>query len=210
MTLPDRTLVTAALDALIRESELLALDWQDDAGAYLTVLNAKNGHTRHVPVSSRLRRRLDALKRHTGGQGRIFAHRRRANRTPRQWAKSVRDMFKAACHRAGIAYGRTRGGLTFHGLRHTGASRMVAEGVSLRDIQAIGGWEDLTSLMRYLHPTEEGIRHAVNLVGQRRRVSRAVSRTESKNSENGRQQPSDDSAPVIDLSAIHGHDRSNY
>ena len=61
-------------------------------------------------------------------------------------------MFKAGCAAAGIPHGRPDG-VTFHSLRHTGATRAIAAGATLRDLQALGGWRDLKSVMRYTRPT---------------------------------------------------------
>src|SRR6266852_5091122 len=44
-------------------------------------------------------------------------------------------------------------GVTHHALRHTGASAMVAAGISLRVVQDIGGWSTLRMLERYAHPS---------------------------------------------------------
>ena len=73
-------------------------------------------------------------------------------------------MFSEACVRAGVTTGRGRG-VTFHGLRHTGASRLVAAGVDLRTVQAIGGWASLKQLSRYAHPTQAHLASAVNAIG---------------------------------------------
>lgn len=41
--------------------------------------------------------------------------------------------------------------LVFHDLRHDALSRWAERGMSLPDLQAIGGHRDLRSLRRYLH-----------------------------------------------------------
>jgi site-specific recombinase XerD len=66
---------------------------------------------------------------------------------------------------AGCAAAHVAKGLTFHGLRHTGASRLVEAGVDLRTVQAIGGWKSLTQLTRYAHPTADHVRAAVETIG---------------------------------------------
>lgn len=168
----DQALVIAALDTLARAGELLALRWADDHGTYLTILNPKSGDPRKVPVSSRLRVALDQLKTGRKRKRYIFAH-RRLGKDARTWTHSVLQMFESGCARATppIRYGRVRDGLTFHALRHTGATRMIEAGVSLRIVQAIGGWSDLRMLTRYTHPSDEAMRAAVEA------VSPGVSRT---------------------------------
>ena len=56
------------------------------------------------------------------------------------------------------------GGITFHSLRHTGASRMVDGGVDLRTVQEIGGWSSLRMVERYSHPTPKAKRAAVERI----------------------------------------------
>ena len=49
-------------------------------------------------------------------------------------------------------------GYTWHGNRHTFASRLVMAGVDLRAVQELGGWK---TLMRYGHLSPEHLRSAV-------------------------------------------------
>ena len=42
-------------------------------------------------------------------------------------------------------------GETWHALRHTFASRLVAAGVDLRTVQELGGWKTLSMVQRYAH-----------------------------------------------------------
>jgi integrase len=154
----DRAIVVAALDTLLRAGDLLRLTWADDHGTYLTARNPKTGTPYEVPVSRRLRAALDALPRTSPL---VFPHRQAGNgRATELWR-----MFHEGCLRAGLPDGRL-GGLTFHGLRHTGASRMVEAGVDLRTVQAIGGWASLKQLSRYAHPTHGHLRAAVEAIGE--------------------------------------------
>lgn len=165
LELKDQAVVIAALDTLARAGELLALRWQDDHGTYLTILNPKAGDSRKVPVSKRLRAALDPMKKAARGKGYIFAH-RRVGKDARTWSNSLKQMLEDGCRRAKITYGREADGITFHGLRHTGATRMIEGGVSLRIVQAIGGWSDLRMLTRYTHPSDDAMRAAVELVSR--------------------------------------------
>lgn len=76
-------------------------------------------------------------------------------------------MLERACEKAKIPYGRAEHGLTFHALRHTGATRLVERGVSLRIIQELGGWASMRQLERYAHPGEAAKKAAVELIGSR-------------------------------------------
>ena len=42
-------------------------------------------------------------------------------------------------------------GVTWHALRHTFASRLVAAGVDLRTVQELEGWKTLSMVQRYAH-----------------------------------------------------------
>ena len=132
---------------------------QVNHGHYLTVVDPKVEQYR-VPVSTRLRKVLDALP-NTGPH--YFPHRRLAM-NPRDFSSSIRSMLRRACHRAEVPYGRVTGGLTFHALRHTGATRMLEQGADLRTVQEIGGWRSLRQLERYTHPSEQTKRKAVDSV----------------------------------------------
>lgn len=58
---------------------------------------------------------------------------------------SVTQAFSRACRRAGIK------DLVFHDLRHHALSNWAERGMSVHELQLIGGHKDLRSLSRYLH-----------------------------------------------------------
>jgi integrase len=66
----------------------------------------------------------------------------------------VRTAFKAACRRAGL------GGLGFHDLRHTAATRMVESGANIVAISKMLGHSDIKTTMRYTHP-EDSLKDAL-------------------------------------------------
>ena len=150
----DRALVLCALDTLQRLSSVADLQWAQDHTAYLTFLNTKTKGGK-VPVSTRLRVALDAL---TKTNGYVFP--RYQGVTVGSRRNAVIRMFTAACDAAQIR------GLTFHGLRHTGASRMLERGVDLETVRRIGGWANLTILQRYLHPSDAASKAAVETIGR--------------------------------------------
>lgn len=155
----DTALVLCALDTLQRLSSVAGLQWAQDHGEYLTFLNTKTKGGK-VPVSQRLRAALDALPKRGAS---VFASYQRGSVAARQ--KAVSDMFMAACRKAKILTGQKAGGLTFHGLRHTGASRMLSRGVDIETVRRIGGWANLNVLLKYLHPTDDASRRAVETIG---------------------------------------------
>ncbi|MGE0367319.1 MAG: site-specific integrase [Candidatus Dadabacteria bacterium] len=72
--------------------------------------------------------------------------------------KTVRTAFEAACRRAGL------GGLRFHDLRHTAATRMVESGANIVAISKILGHSDIKTTMRYTHP-EDSLKDALESLG---------------------------------------------
>lgn len=153
----DRALVVGALDTLLRLSNIALLLRRQDHGAYLYT-DTKVGAVK-VPISARLRKALDALPK--GGTHYFPTYATQTN-------NRVIRMFLEACARADLPTMRKTGGISFHCLRHTGASRMLAAGVDVKTVAEIGGWKSLAVMNRYLHPTDDRKREAVNLIGRRR------------------------------------------
>ena len=74
--------------------------------------------------------------------------------------------FDALCQSAGLPHGRKAGGLTFHCLRHTGASRALQAGASVRTVMTLGGWKDLRSVLRYTHASDADVQAAAESIGR--------------------------------------------
>jgi len=166
-TAEERAIVICALDTLQRLSNVASLKRAQDHGTYLTVLNPKvKGYK--VPVSSRLRQALDALPR--DGAYYFPSVQGPTTQTRRNY---VIRMFADLLTRADLPRLRRAGGLSFHSLRHTGASRMLARGVDIKTVQQLGGWQNLLVLEKYLHPTDAQKVAAVEAVGREPRVNRS-------------------------------------
>lgn len=157
----DRALLLCALDTLLRLSNVKDLTRRQDHGAYLFT-DTKTTAIR-VPVSSRLRTALDALPMTGAAYFPTYASTR---------ATPVVRMFHATCALARVPTGRKTGGVSFHCLRHTGASRMLAAGHDVKTVMQIGGWKNLKVLERYLHPTQEAAQAAVNSIGRHATITR--------------------------------------
>ena len=52
-------------------------------------------------------------------------------------------------------------GFTWHGCRHTWASRLVMAGVDLLTVQRLGGWHTLAMVQRYAHLAPDHLRAAM-------------------------------------------------
>ena len=149
---PDlRLLARLTLESLLRLSEALNLRQEDMGSTYATIINSKSGQSRRVPLTPELR--TDLLARchksgHIFGQG-------KDGTPPKAAAVSV-----AFCRLAG-SLGLT--GISHHVLRHTGATVMVTNGVSLRAVQTIGGWSTLRMVERYAHVDDAELARAVRV-----------------------------------------------
>ncbi len=69
-----------------------------------------------------------------------------------QRINSIKTSFNAARRRSGIAHCR------FHDLRRTQATRLRLAGVPAEDIQALNGWKDIKTALKYARPTEDNLR----------------------------------------------------
>lgn len=154
----DRALVIGALDTLLRLSNVALLRRRQDHRGYLFT-DTKTGATK-IPISARLRKALDQLPENGPHYFPTYA----SNTNNR-----VIRMFDAALRKAKIPTGRKTGGVSFHCLRHTGASRMLEAGVDVKTVMEIGGWKNLKVMERYLHPTDARKREAVNAIGKKRK-----------------------------------------
>jgi integrase len=159
-TAEDKALVTAAIDTLLRLANIASLRRSQDHGTYL-FSDTKVGAVK-IPISTRVRRALDALP---GTGAAYFPTYANAGNGP------VQRMFLEACRRAEIPTSRKAGGVSFHCLRHTGASRMLANGVDVKTVMLIGGWKNLKVMERYLHPGDAAARRAVDSIGHRAKLA---------------------------------------
>ena len=140
------------LESLPRLSEVLNLRIEDLGPAYATIVQTKSGKSRRVPLTSELRAEL---VRHAHKSGYIFGQ-GKDGKPPQRAAVSV--AFGRLIRVIGLE------GVTHHALRHTGASAMVAAGISLRVVQDIGGWSTLRMLERYAHPSGAEMSRAVRVL----------------------------------------------
>jgi len=118
---------------------------------------AKNGESRTLPMSPRLKALLqEALAIH-GNATTVFVRDTGKPWTPNALTKA----FTVACQRAGIEP------LSPHVLRHTFASRLVMAGVDLRTVQELMGHKDIQMTMRYAHLSPDHKRAAMEVLDSR-------------------------------------------
>jgi integrase len=147
-----RLLARLTLESLLRLSEALALRKDDIGPTYATVVQSKSGRSRQVPITPELRADLVARSHKTSGY--VFGV-GKDGQPPHAAAVSVAF--------ARLARSLNLTGISHHVLRHTGATVMVASGVSLRAVQTIGGWTSLRMVERYSHLDDAELQRAVRL-----------------------------------------------
>jgi site-specific recombinase XerD len=158
-----RPLFAVSVHTGLRWSEQAGLRWRDIdmLAGVMTVSHSKNGHTRQVPMNSAVRSvlfDLAARRERPDDPGEsVFGAAYRT--TARLFEKAVQRA-QAALRDAGKDAGRLDG-YTWHGNRHTFASRLVMAGVDPRTVQELGGWKTLAMVQRYTHLAPSRLADAV-------------------------------------------------
>lgn len=147
---PDLELLTLlALGTGARAGELLSLTWEqiDQKRGLITLYKTKNGDARTIPLPEAARPLLAARIRRLGVRL-VFPSKQDPEKPT-----SVRNAWLKALERAEIK------DLHFHDLRHSAASYLVQEGVSLVQVAALLGHRDLKMTRRYSHLEAEHLAH---------------------------------------------------
>lgn len=160
----DRAFLLMAIDTLLRLSNVVYLKWPQVklSRGVIVPLNAKVSLDAS-PITRRLDLALKDLPRSSDWVFPMF-HTRGTGKTAAK-NKAIRR-FHLLCQQANIPHSRAAGGVTFHCLRHTGATRALQRGASLRTVMKLGGWQDERSVMRYLHAADSDVRAAAESISQ--------------------------------------------
>lgn len=162
---PDDTAwIILGIDTLMRLSNTVFLKWAQvklDRRVILP-LNAKVSHD-VVPMSSRLERALRALPRDSEYVFPQFFNAKKGGQTAA--VNRAKRRFAKLCQLAKVDHGRDVEGVTFHCLRHTGATRALQRGASVRTVMKLGGWKDERMVMRYVHASDADVRAAAESIG---------------------------------------------
>lgn len=172
LLLDDRRVRVGALLGLrcgLRVGELRGLQWGavdlrrgqitiDRAWVKGRLVTPKSGRSRTIPIGADLRGELEALSAEAAPQAGRGA-----------WVLGGsdglplgKDLFFRAIVRACLRAHVPR--ISPHGLRHSFASRLVAEGVPLTVVQALLGHSSITTTMRYAHLSPGALEAAVSLL----------------------------------------------
>ena len=133
-----KPIIAFALDTGGRRGEILGLDWRhvDLVRGTVTFVDTKNGEDRSIRLTDRAKKVLADLEPKQSGP--VFTYRGKA-------IASVKHAFDKAKELAGIEDFR------FHDLRHTFASRLVQQGVSLYEVMHLTGHKSFVMVQRYAH-----------------------------------------------------------
>jgi len=133
-----RPVIAFAIDTGGRRSELLRLDWRqvDLNRSVVTFTKTKNGEDRSIRLTDRARQVLVELGPKNSGPVFTFAGKA---------MKDNKSAFTTAREKAGIE------DLRFHDLRHTFASRLVQQGISLYEVMHLTGHKSVSMVQRYAH-----------------------------------------------------------
>lgn len=180
--MPPELRVAVALGAYagLREGDALRITWSAYDGEAIESRQAKTGDPLWVPAHQELRPVLDDAKCRAetrakakpgkpvavtivvGARGRPFTE----SGFRARFFKIIREL---------TATGKVQPGLTFHGLRHTAATKLADAGCDTRDIMAITG-----------HKTEAMVARYTKRADQRRRATSAMAKLEQAANTSGK------------------------
>lgn len=163
-----RALFMVSVHTGLRWSEQRTLKWRDVdlLAGFVTVPPGKNGRTRQVPMNSVVRALLLDLAtqraRTDDPHGLVFPC---SYREPDKFFPAAVERARKALEADGQPTGHLEA-YTWHGNRHTFASRLVMAGVDLRTVQQLGGWQSLAMVQRYAHLAPDHLPTAVERLVQ--------------------------------------------
>jgi integrase len=144
-------LIRFALNTGLRVGEIFSLCWSnvDLEKNILNVFAPKTQKIRGIPINADARRVLGYWALGKRNESVFY------NPDTGKPFVDLKAGFKLACKKAGIT------GVTWHTLRHTFASRLVAQGVDIVTVKELLGHSSITVTMRYTHTNLDSKRAAV-------------------------------------------------
>jgi integrase len=131
---------------------------------WLLVVRSKNRKPRIMPMNSLVRTVLLETVGEAAGNELVFSFTRTGISST-----TIRHAFERACERAKINCGQIKaGGLTWHDLRHTFATRLRGQAVHELDIMQLLGHSSLGVTAGYAHGTPTVIQSAVDKLAEPR------------------------------------------
>lgn len=160
-----RPIVLFMLYSGARCGEALYLDWSqvDLDRSHVSFLNTKNGHSRGVPLHSRIVTCLRELPHRDGAvfrtpSGRPYTPPHKGVELDTSAGTRIKGAFRSAVTKAGVAP------FTPHGCRHTWASWHYLANRDLLTLQKLGGWRSMAMVQRYTHVNVEDHRDSIERI----------------------------------------------
>jgi len=152
-----RDIILFSLHTGLRQDELLSLTWERVNILRKTILikDTKNGKPKTIPLNKTALGILESKARVISIKGRIVFHSKCGTKIDKH---NLRRAFVIAMERAGIE------DFTFHGLRHTFATRLAQSGCDLYKISKLLGHKDIKTTQRYAHHCPDSLRDGVEML----------------------------------------------
>jgi integrase len=153
-----KPILLVALNTGMRRAEILGLTWSqiDFETRRIKVEKTKSGKVRHIPIEDDLFKQILNLKNKDGQSPFVFF-----NPETKQPYQDMKTGFKRACRISGIE------GLRFHDLRHTFATRLVANGIDIETVRDLLGHHSIVITQRYTHSSDERKRKAIETLSKK-------------------------------------------
>ncbi len=159
-----KPILMVAVHTGMRRNEILNLKRSDVnmQQGYVLVRETKNNEIRSVSLSEELRNELKPICDKINDENAyVFPGK---DGKP---VKSIKSSFRGALKRSGINH------IRFHDLRHCFGSKLATEGVELPVIKKLMGHKDLSTTMRYLHPSPQHEKDAVEKISYSKSTNKA-------------------------------------
>ena len=148
-------IILTAIHTGMRRGEILGLKWEQIRHGFIYLTETKTGKARQIPINDQVARVFKELRQKNQFKSPYVFLNPEGERL-----YGVQRSFAGACRRAGIEQFR------FHDLRHTFASQLVMNGVSLKAVQELLGHSDLKMTMRYAHLSQAHLKDAVAVLNK--------------------------------------------
>lgn len=148
-----------AVDCGLRFGEISGLQWDDCdfSRGMMLIRDPKSSVNRYAFMTVRVKDMLEQYENKKNGYIFVDRHGNRIARVSNTFRRIADEMFND-----GIKDPRMR--VCFHTLRHTFASRLVQNGVSLFEVKELLGHSDFSMTQRYSHLSPEGLQRVVKIL----------------------------------------------
>jgi integrase len=150
-----------AIDCGLRFGEISGLKWNDCnfSSGVMLIRDPKSTVNRYAFMTDRVRNMFDQYEKKENGL--IFSDKNgnRVARISNTFRRIANEMFNI-----GVKDSRLK--VCFHTLRHTFASRLVQNGVSLFEVKELLGHSDFSMTQRYSHLSPEGLQKVVKILNR--------------------------------------------